>query len=439
MTATVVIEEVTHLAEDAQRLVGSVLETPQPGFQDDAHNIPLIGWVVPHEQSPQAMEIVYSGTVLARFNFDDQRPDLEEAFPSVPHARSCGFRHAVSTLGLGAAFEFVLRVELVDSVTIPLFVVRGRRERIQLPQDATLQPLMLSNMGRSGSTWVTQLLGQHPQIVTYRPFQYEPRIASYWIEVVHGLAKPASYRQALDPEVLDDLWWVGRNRSTPPPTLDAEPELHHAVEKTGIEELAAFGRDRIERFYQVVARTQEKADARYFMERFYGTDPMAPSIAAELYAEAREIFLIRDFRDVLCSIRSYNEKTGLHQFGRNPEQDEEEYIRGYFGANVRELAARWHQRRDSAYLLRYEDLVTRPEETLMKLLTYVGLDARPSTVNLTLDAALHDRLERQRQHMTTSDVRASIGRWRRDMNGEMLVACAESFGEVLRGFGYEDG
>lgn len=436
--ATIDIDEVVRLTPNAGRLADFQLDSPRPGFQGNAYNIPLVGWVLPREKPPLAMELLSTDTVLARFELNDRRPDVAATFPTVPHAGSCAFRFAVSALGLQDTFELVLQVELTGGGKIPLFLIRGTRERIQLDQDAVLQPLMLSNLGRSGSTWVTQLLGQHPQIVTYRPFEYEPRIASYWIETLRGLAQPASYRNALDPEVHDELWWLGRDRSTPLPTLDTSPELQRVVERDGIRDLAEFGRGRIERFYRVVAREQEKHDARYFLERFFGTDPMAPHIAGELYAQAKGLFLVRDYRDVMCSIRSYNAKTGLQQFGRDPGVSDEDYIRGYFGANIRALAARWHEARGSAHLLRYEDLVTRPEETLTAVLEFAGLDAHPSTVKRTLEAAMQVRSDRQRQHMTTSDPHASIGRWRNELGDDLRAACAESFGAVLRDFGYEN-
>ena len=40
-------------------------------------------------------------------------------------------------------------------------------------------------------------------------------------------------------------------------------------------------------------------------------------------------------------------------------------------------------------------------------------------------------------HRTVPDPRESIGRWRRDLSGEVEAACAEALGRPLEIFGYE--
>jgi hypothetical protein len=39
-------------------------------------------------------------------------------------------------------------------------------------------------------------------------------------------------------------------------------------------------------------------------------------------------------------------------------------------------------------------------------------------------------------HMTSRDPRASIGRWERDLPGDVQALCAEEFGPALTEFGY---
>jgi hypothetical protein len=41
-----------------------------------------------------------------------------------------------------------------------------------------------------------------------------------------------------------------------------------------------------------------------------------PRIARDLYPRANEIFLVRDFRDLICLVLAFNEKRGTVEFGR---------------------------------------------------------------------------------------------------------------------------
>ena len=42
-------------------------------------------------------------------------------------------------------------------------------------------------------------LDAHPEIVAYRPLDYEPRTLEYWMDAFLALAEPSSYLNQLDP------------------------------------------------------------------------------------------------------------------------------------------------------------------------------------------------------------------------------------------------
>ena len=96
----------------------------------------------------------------------------------------------------------------------------------------------------------------------------------------------------------------------------------------------------------------------------------------------------------------------------------------------------WRERKGSAHLLRYEDLIQRPEETLAAVLAYLGVDSRAETVHDVVQRASAAAHDAQQQHQTSTDALASIGRWRRELDEEMQRACHESFGDILEEFGY---
>jgi hypothetical protein len=64
------------------------------------------------------------------------------------------------------------------------------------------------------------------------------------------------------------------------------------------------------------------------------------------------------------------------------------------------------------------------------------LDAAPETVARLIAAAAPDAPE-LRGHGTADSPAASIGRWRTDLAPELRAAVEETFGDLLREFGYE--
>jgi len=319
---------------------------------------------------------------------------------------------------------------------------------------------MVTTLGRTGSTWLVRLLEQHPGVVAYRPFFYEPRVASYWMGVLKTLSDPASYLQGLLPDLSrrqqsvafpegtasylqglrPDLspapWWTGENRPSPLPPLPPEPDLRGWLGGDHVESLAAFCCGRIDAFYEQVAAALGRPGAPYFVEKVFPDRFILPALH-ELYPGAKEILLVRDFRDMVCSIAAFTAKRGYAAFGRQHARDEAEHIRNLRGRAVCMLES-WQRRSDRAFLLHYEDLIERPEETLGAALRYLGLDDDPGLVERMIRQATELRPDVQKDHQTSAGPRESVGRWRRDLSPALLAVCQESFGDVLRAFGYED-
>jgi hypothetical protein len=148
--------------------------------------------------------------------------------------------------------------------------------------------------------------------------------------------------------------------------------------------------------------------------------------------------LVRDFRDMVCSIFGYNAKRGFEMWGRDEVESEHQWF-SFQRTQANELVEGWHERRDSVYFLRYEDLIADPATVLRALLEYVGLDARPSTVKRMVEGAARTRPTDQDFHRTSRSFKASVGRWKHDLSPEQKALCAEAFGDLLLECGYEGG
>ena len=159
-----------------------------------------------------------------------------------------------------------------------------------------------------------------------------------------------------------------------------------------------------------------------------------PQLLWELYGDAREIFLTRDFRDMVCSIRAFNEKRGRDAFGTTGLEGDEAFIR-QLAPSVDGLRAQWRARRDRAHLVRYEDLVMRPRETLAGALAYLGTDAGDGLVDAML-AQAGEEIPGMADHRTAASGGASVGRWERGPARGLRRLCEEAFGPALEEFGY---
>ena len=93
------------------------------------------------------------------------------------------------------------------------------------------------------------------------------------------------------------------------------------------------------------------------------------------------------------------------------------------------------KRQDRAILIRYEDLIMEPQPTLRRILDYLELDSSDATIAGILDRASAENPE-MKQHLTSSDVSTSLGRWRSSLSPELHSVANAAFGDVLQQFGY---
>lgn len=426
------VEEVSYPSVPPETILGSHIETPRSNTTFQSYELSVIGWIVTAVE-PATWIAIRGPGLNQRFELGEIRPDLTERFGGLPPDHRRGFRCQFSVLRLPNRFQLTLFVGFGTGAAVPVAKIRAARSPLSPRYEAQMQPLMLHCIGRSGSTWVTHLLGEHPEIVAYKPFQLEPRMAGYWMEVMAALSEPASYTQALQPEVTGDDWWLGRNRRTVLSMEPIDPEMARWLGGTAIESLAALAMVRIDDFYKRAAANQGKETARFFVERSYGIGTFAPHILPELYPGAREVILTRDFRDVFSSMRSFK---GASLPRRHLAKDDADYVKNQLKEYVVGLYRMWKARKDTAFLLRYEDLVQRPVETLSRFFLHVGVDSNPHVVEQILTSAKTVRLDRQSRHKTSRDALSSIGRWVVDLEPAVKEAFQEEYDEIFEEFGY---
>lgn len=427
--------EVTKVPGAVERLLGYAIDLPRPGPQPGAFSLDVGGWALGRDSGVEAVEAVAGEQLQRRISLRVPRPDVLEHYPDVSGSPVAGFSAVLGVLGLAPEFELELVAVLEHGDRIPVGAVRGRRPALGSSYEARRQPVMVTMLGRVGSTLLMRILDQHPGVVIHPPHQgdpYETRVATYWLHLLRVLAEPANHEQSSPLASFNgDLWRVGHNPFfARPVTLD--PEVRDWFDRLYPRMLADLSLRSIDDFYERVARRRERTSARYFAEKFHPDH--VPWLAWDLYPGAREVVLVRDPRDMIASIRAFNAKRGYDSFGRENLGSDVEYV-GKIARDLRRLAQSWRLRSGSALLVRYEDMVLRPARVVERLLAYLELPAERKTIEGIVSSAFEESPELNR-HKTVRDPRASVGRWKRDLEPELKVACHEQLGTLLEEFGY---
>ena len=314
-----------------------------------------------------------------------------------------------------------------------LATIEGTRQPLSVNRTPALRPLMLTTIGRSGSKWLAWLVSCHPSIIAFQPLVFEPRVTTYWATVFLSLTAPKSYLRQIHTERWEEeRWWLGDGAGGLPAPVDLG--MADWLGADSVRALGAVCQERVDAFYLEVAQRSGKPGVSYFAEKCL-LDSVLLDLTAEIFPGAREVILVRDFRDRLSSVFAWNEKQGDHGFGHQPDMSKAEYLTERVCADAEGLLRRWRRQGDAAHLVRYEDLILEPAETLTALLEYLELDAGTAVVAETLETATRpsDLLDR---HRTVSDPAQTIGRWRRDLPPGLAEECNEILAPVLSEFGY---
>lgn len=388
----------------------------------DGYRLEVNGWVHAEGHAVDAVQVLVDSDCLMHLTPLMARPDVVAAFGETQGSPCHGFRASVCVLGLRA-----IRLEAViaGKPPIPFAEINLGGTSTMVPVPATfLRPLSLLGLGRSGTSQAMALLGMHPGITVAGTHPFEVQAAAHWAQqLMAGLH-------------------VNPHRTTGQ-GMPRVPGLHPLVQ-TGLPAAAirwlandAVAADiravhaRIEQFYRLDGIG--KPGAIFFAEKdLYCT---SHAVLAALYPAAARVFLVRDPRDVLCSMQAFNRQRGWDGFGRENCSSDSEH--------VDEVARRWlalyalYQREGArAIVLRYEDMVTDPAATLRTVFANLGLDAAPRLVaEIVRRASAPDGL--RAGHATTASPFASIGRWRRDLAESHRRQLEAHVGPVLAAFGYD--
>jgi hypothetical protein len=183
------------------------------------------------------------------------------------------------------------------------------------------------------------------------------------------------------------------------------------------------------------AYLQRRPGAAFFAEKFRIESPRAALTQQTMlstWPDSRQIILVRDPRDLLCSRLSFNRKRLEASFDLDLTDDAVTGVPTI--VHHLRLAARQFAAFPNAILVRYEDLVDRPVATATRIFRELELNHGYGTVRDAVANAVASRLD---LHVTTSSASASIGRWRAELPPEAAAHLVAELSDELAVFGYD--
>jgi hypothetical protein len=271
--------------------------------------------------------------------------------------------------------------------------------------------------GRSGTTLLMKRLRGHPQIAVAGPPPYEIKLATYYAGALEVLTLPGDWEKSSRPDGLGrDPFYIGRNPFFTASTaagIDADLMYTFFYSKSR-QHLAGSFREIIAGFYGLASRELGRGPPAYFAEKcdVFGA---ARAVAREMFPKVREIVLIRDMRDVLCSSHAFFEPGSV-----TPSS---------LGEYAERFVHLQREAKEDVIFVRYEDLVSDEGTTLARIAAHLELERSFEPTELANDKLFA-------RHATSASVEASIGRWRRELSPQQQRLCADIFGDFLRQFGY---
>ena len=407
------------------------IDTPTAGESLDSVGFTVSGWALQSDGPVGTIEITARGEVLRQTVPSLGRTEVAELFPGIEGAETSGFIAGVGLIGLPSPFEIDVHVVAGDR-RWRWATIRGRREPLRCGYEPRLRPLMVTCLGRTGTTLLMRLLSAHSDVVVHQRHPLETRTATYWMHVAKVLGEPGAF---FEPgrwiPHFAQLELVRANPFSSPPWVNERSLVEWATGEHAAG-LTTFCRRTIDDFYERVASDQGKSGARAFAEKQF------PSLIADVLAEVDdstlELVSIRDPRDMLCSYLATHWWREFFGYGDDPAAAVR--LVHELAPQLRLLVDFWHRRRSRAHLVRYEDLVAQPAEALESILAFAGLSSSPETVRGMVEHGFADTAE-LREHRTTQSLDASVRRWRRDLEPELQELSEDVFGEAIEAFGYE--
>jgi Sulfotransferase family len=403
------------------------------------NSLGLFGWCVSSDIRVAAIELYIGGCLLTSVPLRIPRAAVRERFPQFAVPENCGFHCRISKYIIPS--DGTIDVSLFGSndsghnVRVSLGTVEFVDiTRPQLLYREQTRPLILTGLGRSGTSMVMNFLSFHAGIVVPGPPPHELRTATWLWQTAQVLSAPCN-SESVGPDSFE---------ASSPHVLGYNPYRLRQWERMGGGGGALEWQERVlpnKMIDHVKQLTDEMVAAMRPNERvldLYIAQKMSLSplifFVSNIYPSTRIILLVRDFRDAWLSARAFNEKRGSQSFGREYYNDDLSWFRGLsFTANQLKV---FHLKFGSnIFLLKYEDILRQRKETLQKLVAWLGLDAGDAKMEEFLNRSASATREFGVHHQTAAP--SATSRWKTEFTEEERTISDELYADALAYFVYD--
>jgi len=294
-----------------------------------------------------------------------------------------------------------------------------------------LTPILVDHTGRDGSTLMMRLLATSPNVAIPGPYPYEKKYFAYlwrWSRLLERRDKSVGWTY-LD---LSSLTYESMKSVMGPPPWSSD--LMHDPEDSMSKRMfeaawSEFSRRAAEQVR--VEHGDPEAGVRYYAEKHRDT---RMTDLGEL-PPVRVLVLVRDPRDMYVSFHAFDAKRqseGRAAFvGARPApgESEEERIERFIDRERSRM--RWIAEVEGSGdfpVFRYEDLVTDLPGQAQRLEEWLSISLDP--------AAAASDAELRRLHVSASTPKASVGRWRTELDPDLAGRFAREFRDELAALRY---
>ena len=308
-------------------------------------------------------------------------------------------------------------------------------------------PIFIGGTGRSGTTMLYQLLGQHPSIRSLRWETGFLVMKNGLIDLIQNdmdSAHFAAFKRRLTTNWFRRVIWEGTPREysaglcadIPYENIEACLDyLQTTVAKGGVrgKDLYSIGREAVNRLFR---RMLEGSHAIRWAEKTPRNILLSDRLAL-IFPGMKFVHVIRDPRDTICSLLKFGApgkpggwpigcKENLNsincafpELGAYEDRIDFELSIGYWRDMLHAARKVAESVPADSYLeVRYEDLILQPESTLERLMAFLGEAMDLGLLNFDFK-------------------QSSVGRWKKDLSMDQLRVVNQLIGDAIEKEGYE--
>ncbi len=389
------------------------------GHVDSITQVSVAGWAA-DEADPHArleLSVAVDGQETGRVFAERPRRDLATLGKYGDGAHGFVFTFPAP---LSVFQDHSVRISFLDGTTLPGGERILKGEARAPSESEQPSPILVTAPGRSGTTYLMSCLAASPQIVVAELVPYEVRLLSYYAAAFAVLTAPADTERSTHPDHLEgDGFHIGFNPFSSQQYAHAfrkRASLRHYNEDWVPARVGAAVADVVRQYYRLLAADKDKDAVRFFAEKNNNLHRPTRLFARRVFVGLREVVIVRDPRDVLCSHVAYFDSSQDKAFA-------------HLSHSCRQLTEIQAEPGQDMCIIRYEDMIRGDAGTYARLGTYLQAEIAP--VRKEAGEKMFA------QHATSGSPEASVGRWRTDLPDSLRAQCAEAWGGFLSLFGYD--